>query len=75
MGFAQKTGPNRTDGFLLRVPTVEARMNSICFKLNLTIEGGRIVEGSLITCTWPTVKGFSTTAAAHDTLVNREFGS
>jgi hypothetical protein len=69
MGFAQKLVPNRTDGFLLRVPTVEARMNSICFKLNLTIEGGRIVEGQFDHLYMANRERLFDTAAAHDTLV------
>ncbi len=71
MAFAQKLVPNRTDGFLLRVPTVEARMNSMCFKLNLTIQQGRIVEGQFNSSYMANREMLFDTAAAQDTLVTQ----
>jgi|WetSurMetagenome_2_1015567.scaffolds.fasta_scaffold02058_2 hypothetical protein len=69
MAFAQKIASNRTDGFLLRVPSVDARWNAVCLKLNLTIESGRIVEGEFDRNYMGNRERLINTAAIPDTLV------
>lgn len=69
-GFAQKIAGLRTDGFVIKAPTIEARWSSLCAKAGISTESGRLIASQFYSSYASTrVEMMKDTGASSDTLL------
>jgi hypothetical protein len=69
-GFAQKIAALRSDGVVIKAPTIEARWSSLCAKGDISTEWGRLISGQFHSFYMSNRMGMmEDTGSSHDTLL------